>query len=199
MALRSPGKHHCLTVQGRVVKSSTAAAAVAYGVLGSVMFGTYAPQQVVVWPPAEVRSVVTAVLPQGWSFFTKSPTGPVHLPLVDASQAPRTVESLTEIRGDLGSGISRESRNRLIQYELIERAFNAKEVESTPCNRKDTTCEPSDDVKRVALVNPLRQPTLCGAFDVATYEPTPWYWLGLVEGRFHLTGTARIEIRCNAS
>lgn len=178
---------------------SVGAAVGIYGLLGVLLLGTYSTQQVVIWPPLAVREAVTTVLPEGWSFFTKSPTGTTAIPVSEAHEAPRATSDPAALASVSGSGLSRERRNTLIQYELIERALAEASDRVTPCDRSAQRCSPDERLDRVLVGNPLGAPTICGDQDVAIYEPTPWHWIGLVEHRFQLVGTARVKVVCSES
>lgn len=171
------------------------AAAAAYAVLGVLVVATYAPQQVVIWPPPAVRETITAVLPEGWSFFTRDPTGPVALPVRRGTVVPQAIDGVDDVVSLPPPGLSRDRRNALMQVEMVDRAIDARKDAVHPCVR-GARCEVPDGAERLPIVNPLRHPTVCGEYDVHLFRPTPWFWRDLVDGAFQREGITRVVVQC---
>lgn len=160
-------------------------------------FITYIPQKPLrVEGFAPVAHVVTAIFPQGWAFFTKSPVTPRYT--VYAVDRGGYSARSDQIEIGLGNffGLNRAYRNAQSESEWIERSLVAEDL--IECKSGDTfSCFDgiSSDLS-LRLTSPMKSPMYCGELFVAERTPVPWTWLTLTGENVRTTQVGRIAVSC---
>lgn len=171
---------------------ATGIAALCYTALVALLVGTYSPQDVFRAPPPGLQNVIARFLPQGWSFFTKDPRESTYIVMRDGSRAPEAINDITKLTSRDLSGLSRQRRNDMVQYEILTRT-----ITETGCPANTHSCPAQENNGRVQVLNPLLNPRLCGPFDAVAYEHIPWHWLEFSAERFRKTHIVEVTLDCH--
>ncbi|MCT9928955.1 SdpA family antimicrobial peptide system protein [Planotetraspora sp. A-T 1434] len=168
---------------------------------GSLIFyvvDTQLPSNALRLPGQEqLRLSVTAIAPQGWAFFTKSPRDPqIGVWRLSVEPSGRKVwldAKLTphsELRNVLG--FNRRSRAQGVELGILQTAVPRDKW--TPCRGADVSACFDRVPSVLTLHNSSPDPIHCGSIGLVQREPLPWAWAGSTT--VMPAKVARIEVTC---
>jgi antimicrobial peptide system SdpA family protein len=167
---RRPSEH-VLRRRGTVALATMGA----FGVVAAYGADASAPANTVDLP-GPAADVVRAVVPEGWSFFTRDPREEdIRAWRFDGS-GRWTSASLGVNAGPVNSfGLGRRSRAQGVELGLVYSRTTGQRAQWTDCTDAVPACLAG--LATVATVtNPTPHPTLCGEIGISRQRPLPWAW-----------------------
>ncbi|MBH1933016.1 SdpA family antimicrobial peptide system protein [Streptomyces sp. AV19] len=178
-----------------VPRSWTRVAAAAWVVVILYVAQSFLPSNAVTLPGQDsVKKPASAVVPQGWAFFTKSAKDPTYAPYREVDGHWKSIALTPHSRPSNLFGFDRASRTQGVEVALMLRQ---KETRWTDCDSADSPTECLERVKsRMKTTNPSPSPSLCGRAAVVEMKPIPWAWRDLSEEKATPTRVASWEVEC---
>ena len=168
----------------------------AFWVLALIFVVTSAGRHNPLRPPSRVRVAQSALLPQGWGFFTRSPREPINVAYAvrDTHLAQISFPN-TSTRNLLG--LSRSARAMDVELAtLLGPILRATWVE---CKTDPLAHSSWESLRPVKLRNWSRTRYLCGEILIVRTPPVPWAWSSSRE-RIHMpSALLRLNVECEAS
>lgn len=135
-----------------------------------------------------VANVVREIMPEGWSFFTKSPRDSFVVAYDDEGNEVGTAPNA---QGKWAFGLNRASRLGGIDVERVMRKLDPEDWRRCESGLSVTTCGEGLEHQSVRVTNELN--SLCGKITLARERPVPWAFRGvdpLIEE------VAVVEVQC---
>lgn len=115
------------------------------------------------------------ILPEGWSFFTKSPRDPYVFILTVKDDKLAAYSNLPNSNPQNLFGAKRNGRAIGVEFGLLTQDLS--EQDWLECDPKEILAlAQSDTVPSITVKNPYKRPLLTGEVVVVTQEPIPWAW-----------------------
>ena len=124
---------------------------------------------------AGARSVASAILPQGWKFFTRDPREEALRPYrpVAGDSAWTSASEMHHSRPAAAFGLRRDARAQGIEMGLLLYGLPAQMWSG--CDDAVETCLTAAPVA-TTLTNESPAPSLCGTIGFVLQKPVPWAW-----------------------
>ncbi|QZQ55371.1 SdpA family antimicrobial peptide system protein [Curtobacterium sp. TC1] len=135
-----------------------------------------------------VANVAREVIPEGWSFFTKSPRESFVVAYDDEGNAVGTAPNS---QGKWSFGLNRASRLGGIDVERVMRKLDPGDWRRCEEGMDVTVCGEGLEHQSVRVTNELN--SLCGKITLAREEPVPWAFRGMDP---LIEEIAVVEVRC---
>lgn len=147
--------------------------------------------------PQEARVTVRAIMPEGWSFFTRNPREDRLASWRPAASGGWEDASLGNNAGPrVLFGASRRGRAQSVEIGLLQGAAMKRGAKWSACGWDGVDACLSRAAAATAVRNPVPEPTLCGTLAISLQEPTPWAWAG-DGGRARMPyKVMRLEVTC---
>lgn len=132
--------------------------------------------------------MVREIVPEGWSFFTKSPRGAF---VVAYDEHGVEVGTAPNAQPRWAFGLNRASRLGAIDVDRIIERLNRDAWRPCSTGASVLACGAGLERQRVRITNDAQ--ILCGDVTLARQEPVPWAFRG-TEAPFEKV--AKVEVRC---
>ncbi len=146
--------------------------------------------------PLEVRyhNDIRAVLPQGWSFFTRNPESDTYV-LLRTTNGYASAATLPGSAPSEFSGIVRTAR--LVEVEAEALKSNVPASDWRQCTDSDTvsTCVTGTATGH-EQVYPKGPTSVCGSLILGHFTPTPWAFYKIIRRASRLDAIARLDVEC---
>jgi sporulation delaying protein A len=136
-------------------------------------------------------NLLAAAFPQGWAFFTRSPTEEQYHVYSEAELTPRMDRTPYSEPGNL-FGLDRGPRKQPLEFDRLLRQIHSGQWRS--CT-SDDQCR-NAATQPIAVRNHGRNPTYCGVVTVIGYSVVPWAYRRLVSGSTIDSRAIRLDIQC---
>lgn len=143
-----------------------------------------------------VRRMVFAVVPQGWSFFTRSPR--------EAQTIIYEVKNNTLVLVDHRHtsikhliGLNRRASVVMSEMQIVRSQLPDSIFITTDWNYQSGTIGKFPDKPAMEVPNKLYNPILCGEFVLVFQQPVPWAWSESLSTINMPAKAARITITCD--
>ena len=153
-----------------------------------------APKNIVNLPAQEsAAGVVKKTMPQGWSFFTRSPTEAVYVPFkVDEGQAV-SLNSGPYSNSGARFGVDRGARMQNV--ELGDLAAQLPKGSWYKCSGYSPEDCVRENEKSYRVRNSHLAPTLCGEVYLLYREPVPYSWIEFTDAPHRYIGGVRTDVK----
>ena len=143
--------------------------------------------------PGTGSSYVRQVVPEGWSFFTRSPRSPRHRLFVRRGQRwePTGLDGIRAV-----GGLNRAHRAQGVELGLLMADLDSDGWSECDGQGVEACLDASALAGTVA--NALPDPTLCGTIGLVSQEPVPWAWRSMADRVDMPVSTLRFEVTCDA-
>lgn len=181
---------------------SVAAAYLALLIWGAWVAAGVLPSHVVVQgAPTQVSASARVLFPQGWSFFTRDPTGPFFYGDVADGTFTIAQDGVSESlrRGGGRSHLGWDRAPRVNQEWMANVAKLIGTEDWAACGNSLEECFAQS--RQGGTVTVVQAPTLgniyCGTMVMVRHTPTPWAWAKIAADTLRLEA-ARVEVSCDA-
>lgn len=142
-----------------------------------------------------VRRMVFAVVPQGWSFFTRSPREAQTIIYEISNNELNLVDHRHSSFRHL-VGLNRRSSVVMSEMQIVRAELPDSIFMTTQWNYQAGIVGDYPDRSAKEVDNKLFQPLLCGEFLLVFQEPVPWAWSKSLKTIKMPAKAARITITC---